>query len=135
MDQPDEMTDAALDRGLRQALSAPALPPGFRERLRAALARDPGEELMRRRQAALREHEAGIAALARDSVSLRLKTLGTLIGGAFAAGVALTLAMPWIREFFAPYGNLALGAIGVAIAAGAAFASWSAQGASPGSPR
>ena len=55
---------------------------------------------------------------------LKLKTLGALIGGAFTAGVALTLAWPGISATFAPHGAIALLAISVGIGLVIAVTSW-----------
>lgn len=120
--------DAALDQALGRALAPPGLPAGFRQRLRAEIARRPlADDLARRRLDAEREHGATLAALERDAVRLKLATLGTLIGGAFVAGVAVTLALPYVRELSGPYETAALATTGVVIAAWAGFAAWSSR--------
>jgi hypothetical protein len=46
---------------------------------------------------------------------LRQRTLGTLIGAAFAAGLLINFALPWISAHYGPNGVFALPAIGVAV--------------------
>ena len=86
--------DARLDRALQQALVPPALPADFRKRLTAAIARSAADDTALRRRTIERERLDQLAELHRDSVRLRLKTVGALIGGAFVAGVGTTLAWP-----------------------------------------
>ena len=105
-DEP--IPDAQLDRALRRAIGSPELPAGFRQRLSAAIARSAPEDLARLRQRLERERLEQLVALHDDSMRLKLKTVGALIGGAFTAGVGTTLAWPWIRATFAPHGNFAL---------------------------
>ncbi len=117
-------TQAALERALRRALVPPALPPDFHRRLAAAIARLPADEFAQRRQAIEQERAEQLAQLRRDSVRLRLNTLGALIGGAFVAGVGTTLAWPWIDAGFAPHGRLALAVIGAAAGIAIGLSSW-----------
>jgi hypothetical protein len=106
--------ERALDRALQRNLPAPALPAGFRQRLQAAMIRG-GEHNQAVLSAALeREHEAQLAVLQSDYVRLRQRTLGTLIGAAFAAGLLINFALPWISAHYGPNGVFALPAIGVA---------------------
>lgn len=126
--------EAGLDRALARALAPPALPAGFRQRLAAALARESDDALVRRRVAAERERREQLAALARDSVLLRLQTLGAIVGGAFVAGAATALALPWIREAFAPHERLALVLIGAGIAVAAGIAVWNSRVGEPNWP-
>ena len=117
-------TQAALDRALAHALAPPALPPDFRQRLTAAIARLPADDLAERRRRLQRERDEQLAQLHRDSVRLRLNTLGALIGGAFVAGVGTTLAWPWVNATFAPHGALALALLGVATGVAIGLSSW-----------
>jgi hypothetical protein len=118
----EELVDAALAR----ALAAPELPADFRARLTAAIARESDREalspqlrarLEREESQRLVEFEAGL-------VRLRRRTLGTLIGGAFAAGAAAAIAMPWARAHFGPNAILVLASIGAAVGLAIAFSSW-----------
>ena len=109
-----------FDAALAAALRPPALPPGFEQRLAAALAAAPQETADR---ATLeREHRAKLAELEADYVRLRRRTLGTVIGVAFAAGAAAAVAMPWLQASFGGtyllYGLAGVGTLlGVALAA------------------
>ena len=120
----ESLQHARLDRALRQAIVAPALPAGFRQRLTAAIARQPSHDAALRRELLERERLDQLAELHRDSVRLRLKTLGSLIGGAFTAGVGTTLAWPWISTTFAPHGGIALLAISAALGLAIGIPSW-----------
>jgi hypothetical protein len=121
----DESTQhAQLDRALRKAIEVRDLPAGFRQRLFAAIARSPSQDAALRREHLERERLDQLAELQRDSVRLRMKTLGSLIGGAFAAGVGTTLAWPWISETFAPHGAIALLVISAGIGLAIGLQSW-----------
>jgi hypothetical protein len=120
----ETIQDAELDRALRQAIVAPALPAGFRQRLAAAIARSAPVDLPKLRQRLERDRLEQLVELHDDSMRLKLKTLGALIGGAFAAGVGTTLAWPWISATFAPYGDIALLSISAGIGLAIALTSW-----------
>jgi hypothetical protein len=103
MNGSDSPEMRALDAALAAALIPPALPADFDRRLAAALQGDPapeGEWGRAARAALERERRERLAELESDYVRLRWRTLGTLIGVAFAAGAALTLAMPWLQRAF-----------------------------------
>jgi len=100
--------DAALDQALSRALSPPELPAGFRTRLFAALTRVDATDLAARRSLLEREHRELLQVLQSDSVRLRWRTISYLVGGAFAAGVAVAIGMPWIRATFGPGSDLAM---------------------------
>jgi uncharacterized membrane protein YccC len=57
-------------------------------------------------------------------VRLRQRTLGTLIGAGFAAGLVVTLALPWLKSQFGDNGVFALPAIGVAIGLALSLRAW-----------
>jgi hypothetical protein len=116
--------ECALDRALQRNLVAPSLPAGFRQQLQAAIIRS-GERDPSMTVAAL-EHElaAQLAALHSDYVRLRQRTLGTLIGVAFAAGLLINFALPWISAHFGSNGVFALPAIGVAVGLGISARVW-----------
>ncbi len=90
----------ALDAALTSALRPPALPPGFATRLAAALeAEERGGDWSRdAREALEREHRERLAELDAGYLRLRRRTLGTLLGVAFAAGAVLALGMPWLHR-------------------------------------
>lgn len=99
MNGPDTPEMRVLDAALAAALEPPVLPPGFAERLAAALQAEPHPEWGRAAREALeREHLDRLAELEAGYVRLRRRTLGTLVGAAFAAGAALTLAMPLLQR-------------------------------------
>jgi hypothetical protein len=118
--------ERALDAALARALVPPELPVDFRARLTAAIARESDREalspavrvrLQREERQHLIEFEAGV-------VRLRRRTLGTLIGGAFAAGAAVAVAMPWARATFGPNAMLVLASVGAAMGLAIALSSW-----------
>jgi hypothetical protein len=55
---------------------------------------------------------------------LRQRTLGMLIGSGFAAGLLVTLALPWIKAHFGDNGVFALPAIGAAIGLALSLHAW-----------
>jgi hypothetical protein len=116
----------ALDAALARSLAPPELPVDFRAGLTAAIARESDREalspqlrvrLEREERQQLLEFEAGV-------VRLRHRTLGTLIGGAFAAGAAVAIAMPWARATFGPNAMLVLASIGAAVGLAIGLSSW-----------
>lgn len=116
--------EQALDRALAQSLTPPALPKDFRQQLRAAIARSPSMDHARLRAALEREHAQQLAELQSGYVRLRQRTLGGLIGGAFAAGLLITFALPWVRAHFGPDAVFALPAIGAAAGLALSARSW-----------
>jgi len=110
-----DSVERALDRALQRNLVAPALPAGFHQRLQAAMSRSAEQNQATLSAALEREHEAQLAVLRNDYVRLRQRTLGTLIGAAFAAGLLINFALPWISAHYGSNGVFALPAIGVAV--------------------
>jgi hypothetical protein len=121
---PDDALEQALDAALARALVAPELPAAFRAQLRAAVARSTPADLSRLRAVAEREHAAQLADLHNGYVRLRQRTLGTLIGAAFAAGLLINFALPWIMANYGSTGVQLLPAIGVAIGLGLSLRAW-----------
>lgn len=129
MNTPDDPMDqeplaGALDQALARSLQVPALPAGFRLRLQAAVARSATTDPAQRRAALEQEHRAQLARMRDGYVQLRRRTLGTLIGAAFAAGLLITLALPWITAHFGRNGVFALPAIGVAVGLALSLRAW-----------
>jgi hypothetical protein len=116
----------ALDAALARVLVPPALPPGFDARLVAALAREPIDAASRAasRARAQRDQRQWMAELDADYLRLRRRTLGTLIGGAFAAGAAVAVALPWLQALFGPRAMFVLACAGALIGLGIGSASW-----------
>jgi hypothetical protein len=122
----DDPRAQALDSALARALRAPALPSGFQARLQAALVRgtaDAGSRAASRAHAQ-REQRERMAELDADYLRLRRRTLGTLIGGAFAAGAAVALAFPWLQASFGPNAIYVLASLGALVGIGIGTASW-----------
>ena len=121
---PDAALERALDRALARCLAPPELPPDFRRQLRAAVARSASTDQVRLRAALELEHAQQLAELQSGYVRLRQRTLGGLIGGAFAAGLLITLALPWITAHFGPNAVFALPAIGAAVGLAMSLRTW-----------
>jgi hypothetical protein len=121
---PDGPLEQALDRALARCLVPPALPLDFRQQLRAAIARSPRTDHARLRAALEREHAQQLAELETGYVRLRQRTLGGLIGGAFAAGLLITFALPWVTAHFGKDAVFALPAIGAALGLALSARSW-----------
>ncbi|MDE2219666.1 MAG: hypothetical protein KGL25_01160 [Gammaproteobacteria bacterium] len=124
MNTPPDPLDGALDRALAKTLTAPGLPAGFRAQLRAAIARHPQQDRAQLRAALEREHAAQLAELRSGYVRLRQRTLGILIGSGFAAGLLVTLALPWLKAHFGQDGVFALPAIGAIIGLALSLNAW-----------
>ena len=65
-----------------------------------------------------------MAELDADYLRLRRRTLGTLIGGAFAAGAAVAVAFPWLQASFGPNATYVLAGLGAVVGLGIGTASW-----------
>jgi VIT1/CCC1 family predicted Fe2+/Mn2+ transporter len=92
--------------------------------LQAALARESDAKLAGVRSRFEREHRERLAELEAGYLRMRRRTLGALIGGAFAAGIAVPVALPWFNEQFGRYAPAALAAAGAAIGLCVGVASW-----------
>jgi hypothetical protein len=122
----DAALDTVLDTALARVLAPPALPTGFHARISAALARAQASDGGRAASRALaqRQQSASMAALDADYLRLRRRTLGTLIGGAFAAGAAVAVAFPWLQASFGPNAIYVLACAGALVGIGIGTASW-----------
>ncbi len=126
----DPAREQALDVALARALPPPALPSDFRSRLAAAVAREAALEsaaLPAARERLEREQQARLQQLDDDFVRLRRHSLGTLIGGTFAAGAAVALALPWLQAHFGPSAMLVLAVAGTAIGLALGALSWASR--------
>jgi hypothetical protein len=126
----DPVFEAALDAALARALTPPQLPADFRAGLGAALALAAEQErtgvaararLEREERQRQRDFEAGY-------LRLRQRTLGTLIGGAFAAGAAVAVAMPWLREVLGTQAPLVLSVVGSGLGLAIGVGAWLNRG-------
>jgi hypothetical protein len=113
--------DRALDEALGRAVPPPELPQAFRTRLNAALARTSETDLLSLREQLESERRQQLEELHADYVRVRRGTLGTLVGVAFAAGAAATIAMPWLRAHLGGYTPVALTWGAVALGLGMVF--------------
>ena len=120
----DGPLEQALDQALARCLVPPALPIDFRRQLRAAIARSAITDHARLRAALEKEHAEQLAELQSGYVRLRQRTLGGLIGGAFAAGLLITFALPWITAHFGPDAVFALPAVGATVGLTLSLRSW-----------
>ena len=73
------------------------------------------------------ERRAQLASLEAQYVRLRRRTLGTMIGAAFAAGAAVTLALPWLQRHAGAKTPLVLTSGGAALGLAIAFLAWRAH--------
>ena len=113
--------DRALDEALGRTLSAPDVPQTFRTRLNAALSRTADTDLASLRERLQIERRQQLEELEAHYVRVRGSTLGTLIGIAFAAGAAVTIAMPWLHEHLGSYTPMAITWGGAALGLGMVF--------------
>ena len=100
--------DRALDEALGRALRGPEVSQTFRTRLRAALSRTSGSDLLELRERLEGERRQQLEELEAHYIRVRRSTLGTLMGVAFAAGAAATIAMPWLRAHLGGYAPIAI---------------------------
>ena len=129
----EDARERALDGALARVLSAPALPAEFHTQLQAALVRA-GESASGRangRARLEREQRERLAELEAGYLRLRRRTLGTLIGGAFAAGAAVAVALPWLKASFGPNAIFILAALGALAGLAIGTASWLARAEAP----
>ncbi len=121
-DEAEDRLQQALDQALSRVLSAPPVPRQLRARVQAALLRAGDQALAQARTRLEREARAQLAELEQGFIRVRRKTLGTLIGAAFATGAAVAWLMPYLTARFGPNAPLVLAAggavLGLAIAAG-----------------
>jgi hypothetical protein len=123
MTPPGDELDRALDAELGRALRPPQAPPQLRSRLAAAIARE--ADLRPEARARIeREHRERLTELKQHYVRLRRRTLGLMVGGAFASGAAAALAMPWLTANVGSMAPLVVASAGAVIGIGIAVASW-----------
>lgn len=92
--------DEALDAALRRALPAPALPPGWAQRLqqrlealgRPAPTADPAYQRL------LQQHERERQALREGELRIGLHTLALVVAVSFASGALAVAALPWLTQ-------------------------------------
>jgi hypothetical protein len=115
--------EQALDAALGRALRAPALPPGFRAQVTAAIARA-GATAGAARARLEREQRERLAEFEAGYVRLRVRTLVALVGGAAVAGGAVALATPWFQATFGANAPIALASAGALAGLGIGALAW-----------
>jgi hypothetical protein len=123
-EQQNGELDRALDAQLERTLGAPELPAHFRMNLRAALVRAEDSSLSDARSRLERERRERLVELEQKYVRLQRRTLGVMIGGAFAAGAAAVVVLPWATAHIGPYAPLVIASTGAAVGIWIGFASW-----------
>jgi len=133
--KPSEDLDRALDAVLARVIERPQLPAQFRSHLEAALVRAGDRQLREQRERLEREQRERLAELDTHYVRLRRATLGTMIGGAFAAGAVATFTLPWLKASVGSQAPLVLASAGAALGLLIGVASWlQRRGSAPSSP-
>ena len=122
--RPDGLSDQALDAALRRALPPPRVTDEFRERVRAALARAAETDLAEVRARLESERRETLARLEAEYIRLKRRTLGAMVGGAFAAGAAAAIALPWMTKLVGSAAPLAIASIGAAVGIAIGLSSW-----------
>lgn len=124
--QQDDPMDRALDSALSRALQPPAAPPALRARLRAAMEQAAVTNIPEVRRRLEREHREEIEALTRQYVRLRRRTLSIMVGGAFAAGAAAAVALPWLTANFGPIAPSLIAGVSAIASIGIGISYWQA---------
>jgi hypothetical protein len=121
---PDGGLERTLDAALSRTLTPPRAPPQLRERLRAAMVQATDAKISEARRRFEREQRETQADLDQAYVRVRLRVLGTMVGGAFAAGAVAALGLPWLAERLGPLTPWVVASVGTAIGIGITLASW-----------
>jgi hypothetical protein len=111
----DAALERALDAALTQLLVAPGPSSAFRERLRAAIARSDATDIGAQRAQLERELRAQMVELNSGYVRLQRRTLAAILGGAFAAGAAAMVALPWLQSQFGAGSVIAVPVVGAVV--------------------
>ncbi len=121
---PNSELDRALEAELQRILAPPELPAHFREKLQAALVRAEDSSLAATRSRLERERREWLAEIDQKYVRLQRRTLGTMIGGAFAAGAVAAIVLPWVTAHLGPIAPLVIASTGAAVGVWIGVASW-----------
>jgi hypothetical protein len=116
--------DPALDAELERTLASPEVPAHFRAKLQAALVRAADSSLSDTRSRLECERRERLVELEQKYVRLQRRTLGVMIGGAFAAGALAVVALPWVTAYFGVYAPLVIASTGAAVGTWIGVASW-----------
>ncbi|MEI8030608.1 MAG: hypothetical protein WCH35_12580 [Comamonadaceae bacterium] len=113
-----------LHRALRQALVPPTLPGGFRSRLMIAIEHDQLADLQARRQALSLEYERQRQQLHADYLRLRRNQLALIVASAFAAGVCVSLLLPWLYSLVDSVAHVSLPLVTLVVVLALAAGAW-----------
>jgi hypothetical protein len=116
--------DRALKAQLERTLAPPEVPAHFRAKLQAALVRAGSLSLSDARSRLERERRERLVELKRNYVRLQRRTLGTMIGGAFAAGASAALVLPWVTAHLGSFAPLVIACTGATVGIWIGVASW-----------
>jgi hypothetical protein len=116
--------DRALEAQLERTLAPPEVPAHFRAKLQAALVRAGDPSLSDARSRLERERRERLAELGQNYVRLQRRTLGTMIGGAFAAGASAAIVLPWVTAHLGAFAPLVIASTGAAVGIWIGVASW-----------
>jgi hypothetical protein len=123
MNEPEPDLDRALDVALGRILTPPAVPVQFRTRLRALTHKEEVNITTLRRQLE-QEQRQRLAEVEQRYVTLRRRTLGAMIGGAFAAGAGAAVALPWLTANLGPIAPKVIASTGATVGIGIGLWSW-----------
>jgi hypothetical protein len=127
-DRQRDALDRALEAQLERTLAPPQVPAQFRARLQAALVRAEDASLSEARARLERDRQERLLELKQNYVRLQRRTLGVVIGSAFAAGAAAVVVLPWITTQLGPIAPLVIACAGAAVGIWIGVASWSSAG-------
>jgi len=116
--------DPALAAALERTLAPPALPRRFRAGLEAAVARAEQVDIAAMRARYEHEQAQRLDELRRNYVRVKRRTLAAMVVGAFAAGAAAMLLMPWLVARAGPLAPFAMACAGVAAGLGIVWYNW-----------
>jgi len=114
----------ALEAELERTLAPPELPSHFRAKLQAALVRAGDSSLSEARSRLERERREWLSEIDQKYLRLQRRTLGTMIGGAFAAGASAALVLPWVTAHLGSIAPLVIACTGAAVGVWIGVASW-----------
>jgi hypothetical protein len=114
----------ALDAALSRTLRSPRPPLHLTLRVRAAIAQAKDSPLADVRLRFEREQRQKLAELKEQYVWMRRRTLGVMVGGAFAAGAVAALAMPWLTASLGPAAPALVASAGAAVGLWIGVSSW-----------
>jgi hypothetical protein len=123
-EQQNGELDRALAAQLERTLTPPEVPAHFRAKLQAALVRAGDSSLSDARSRLERERRERLVELEQNYLRLRRRTLGVMIGGAFAAGAAAVVVLPWVTAHLGSIAPLVIASTGAAVGIWIGAVSW-----------